>query len=353
MNAYLVLENGKTFMGEFFGKPADVTGEIVFTTGMNGFMETVTDPSHYGQIVLQTFPLIGNSGVISTDLESDAVSVKAYICKYLCQEPSNFRSEGDLDTFFIQKGITGVKGIDTRELTKIIRDHGTICGKITSALPTSADQQETKTYNVQNAIAAVSCKTPSVLGNGTHKIALLDLGVKKSIVDALVERGCQVHIFPHNATVNEIMEIEPDGVLISDGPGNPEAEENKEIVQTIKNLVTMFKVFGIGMGHLLLAMAHGHKVEKLKHGHYGANQPVKDVKTGRLYITNQSHSYTVVMQKNGTFDIEKTSATFVNVNDGTCEGLQYYDLSYSVSFCPATGPKDTQFLFDRFIERLV
>jgi len=340
MNAYLVLENGKTFMGEFFGKVSDIVGEIVFSTGMNGFMEAVTDPSHSGQIVLQTFPLIGNSGIIPTDLESDAVSVSAYIVKYLCQEPSNFRSEGDLDTFFVEKGITGVKGIDTRALTKIIRNHGTMRAKITSHPPTATDQQEAKSHELKDAIAAVSCKMPSVLGSGERKIALLDIGVKKSTVDALLKRDCQVHIFPHSTAAEEILAINPQGILLSSGPEDLKATQ---IIETIKKLTAAnVPIFGIGLGHLLLAMAYGHKVERLKHGHRGANQPVREIETGKLYITNQNHGYIVA---GGT-------PSFVNVNDGTCEGVDYGN-SFSVQFDPASGSQDTLFLFDRFIERMV
>jgi len=346
MTAYLVLENGMTFEGEFFGKPGEVTGEIVFTTGMTGYLETVTDPSFYGQIILQTFPLIGNYGVISADLENDTVSAKAYIIKYLCQEPSNFRSNEALDTFFMSKGIVGLKGIDTRALTKIIRDHGAIKGKITSSPPTELDKEEARNYKILGAIATVSKDAPAVHGDGKYRVALLDLGVKKSTIDALVSRDCQVYTFPHNTTAEEILSINPQGILLSSGPGDPADPANQPIIEALRKLnESSVPMFGICMGHLLLAIANGCKTEKMKHGHRGANQPVKDLATGRVYITAQNHGYIVQL------DNIKDKMSFVNVNDGTCEGLDYGN-SFSVQFRPGEGPKDTEFLYDRFIERV-
>ena len=343
MTAYLVLENGITFEGEFFGKPGEITGEIVFTTGMTGYLETVTDPSFYGQIILQTFPLIGNYGVISADLQKETVSAKAYIVKYLCQEPSNFRSEEALDTFFMSKGITGLKGIDTRALTKIIRESGTVKGKITMNPPSAADIEEARRYEVTGAIAAVSCKERKTHGDGKYRIALLDLGVKQSIVNALVTRDCKVYTFPYNTTANEILDANPHGILLSSGPGNPADPANGPIIVTLRELQSSgIPMFGIDMGHLLLAIANGYKTEKMKLGHRGANQPVKDLSTGRVYITAQNHGYTVLAD----------NASFINVNDGTCEGLDYGS-GFTVQFCPGEGPKDTEFLYDKFVEMAV
>ena len=340
MTAYLILENGITFQGKFFGKPANVTGNVVFATGMNGHMETITDPSNLGQILVQTFPLIGNSGVISADLESKTIHASAYIVKYLCQEPSNFRSEGDLDTFFVSKGVTGVEGIDTRALTKIIRAHGTIRGKITTQPPTQADQDEAMAFTLTNATAAVSAKEKSVHGSGTQRVALLDLGVRQSTINALVAKGCEVHVFPHNATAAEIMAVHPHGVVLSTGPGSPLDPSNAPVIDTIKAL-TNIPIFAIGMGHLLLAMANGLEVAKMNQCHRGANQAVRDCNTGKLYITSQNHGYHVIA----------SNPSFVNVNDNTCEGMDY-GLTYSVQFRPDEGPKDTMFLFDNFVERM-
>jgi len=344
MTAYLVLENGITFQGELFGKPGEVTGEIVFTTGMTGYLETITDPCFHGQIILQTFPLVGNYGVISSDLEKDFVSAKAYIIKYPCQEPSNFRCEEVLDTFFKSKGIVGLKGIDTRALAKILRDNGSMNGKITLEMPTTADQEEARCYRIIDAIAAVSCKETYIVGEGQYRVALMDFGVRQSVVDALVARNCQVHVFPHNATASDIMSIDPHGILLSPGPGNPAEPANANIVETISSLVDEeVPMFGIGIGHLFLAMAHGYKVEKMSIGHRGANQPVKDLVSGRVYITSQNHGYTALMD----------SPAFVNVNDGTCEGINYGN-SFSVQFSPegCGGPSDTAFVFDRFVENM-
>ena len=344
MIAYLVLENGITFQGELFGKPGEVTGEIVFTTGMTGYLETITDPSFHGQIILQTFPLVGNYGVISSDLEKDFVSAKAYIVKYPCQNPSNFRCEEVLDTFFKSKGIVGLKGIDTRALTKILRENGSMNGKITLQMPVTADQEEARNFKIIDAIAAVSCKKPSVVGEGKYRVALMDFGVRQSVIDALVARGCQVHIFPHNVSAQDIMSIEPHGVLLSSGPGNPADPANAQIIETVCTLVEEeVPMFGIGIGHLFLAMAHGYKVEKMKLGHRGANQPVKDLISGRVYITSQNHGYTALMD----------SPSLVNVNDGTCEGINYGN-SFSVQFSPegCGGPSDTSFVFDRFVDNM-
>ena len=344
MTAYLVLENGITFQGELFGRPGEVTGEIVFTTGMTGYLETITDPCYHGQIILQTFPLVGNYGVISSDLEKDFISAKAYIIKYPCQNPSNFRCEEVLDTFFKSKGIVGLKGIDTRALTRILRENGSMNGKITLEPPTTADQEEARRYKIEDAIAAVSCKEPYIAGEGKHRVALMDFGVRQSMIDALVERGCKVHVFPHNATASDIMAIEPHGILLSPGPGNPNDPANANIIEEIAALVDEdVPMFAIGIGHLFLAMAHGYKVQKMKLGHRGANQPVKDLISGRVYITSQNHGYTALMD----------SPSFVNVNDRTCEGINYGH-SFSVQFSPegCGGPSDTAFVFDRFIENM-
>ena len=348
MIAYLVLENGMVFEGQSFGATGDVVGEVVFATGMSGYLETLTDPSYYGQIVVQTFPLIGNYGVIPGDFEYPKVAPKAYIVKYPCQEPSNFRSQGDLDTFLREQNIIGLHGIDTRQLTKVLRNSGTMNGIITTKTPNTLDLKEVKNYKIVNALEAVSqgeklVKLPTE-GATNLKVALLDFGAKKSIEDHLLERGCEVHIFPYNATADEILEINPDGVMLSNGPGDPAAPENSPIIDMLKTLKDKnIPIFGICLGHQLLALASGYKTQKLKFGHRGQNQPVKDLESGRVYITSQNHGYAVV----------DGGKAFVNVNDKTCEGIDY-GLSFSVQFHPEAhgGPLDTTFLFDRFIERM-
>jgi len=361
--AYLILENGTVFKGKFFGAYGEVTGEIVFTTGMTGYLETLTDPSYQGQIVLQTFPLIGNYGIIPEDFESAGVGAKAYIVKIPCAAPSNFRSEKDLDSFLKERGITGICGIDTRALTKIIRKNGVMNGKISPRVPSYFDHEEIKNYKVENPIAAVSAannvsavlqrisarSAPRTTGKPVRRIALLDFGAKRGIANALLARGCEVLIFPHNAKAQEILKINPNGIMLSNGPGDPADPANKVIVDTLCDLIkTGVPIFGICMGHQLLALAYGYKSKKLKFGHRGANQPVKDTLTGNVYITSQNHGYEITADNSS-----QGKFSFVNVNDGSCEGIDY-GVSFSVQFHPEArgGPLDTGFLFDKFMERI-
>jgi len=342
--AYLILENGMTFKGEYFGAQGEITGEIVFTTGMTGYLETLTDQSYYGQIVLQTFPLIGNYGIIPSDFESASIGARAYIVKYPCKTPSNFRSENDLSSFLKERGKIGLCGIDTRALTKIIRENGVMNGKISPAPPTDADFAEIKKYSVTNAVASVSSRNVEKIGGGSRRVALMDFGAKGGIAAALAARDCEVLIFPYNATAQEILEKKPQGIMLGNGPGDPAEPANSGIIETIRAFLQIgIPIFGICLGHQLLALAKGHQTKKLKFGHRGANQPVKEVATGRIYITSQNHGYAVVAD----------NGSFVNVNDGTCEGMDYGD-SFSVQFHPEArgGPLDTSFLFDRFMKRI-
>ena len=342
--AYLILEDGTVFSGKAFGHTGEITGEIVFTTGMTGYLETLTDQSYYGQIVLQTFPLIGNYGIIPSDFESSSVGARAYIVKRPCQDPSNFRSEGTLDTFLKDCGIIGLYGIDTRALTRIIRKNGVMNGKITFAPPTADDQKEARDYSIRNAVADVSSKTVEITKGGSRKVALMDFGAKRGIAEALKDRGYEVWTFPHDTSAEEIIKINPDGIMLSNGPGDPAEPANATIIETIRELMQSgIPIFGICLGHQLLALANGYKTEKLKFGHRGANQPVREVATERVYITSQNHGYAVAAE----------NGSFVNVNDGTCEGLDYGN-AFSVQFHPEArgGPLDTAFLFDRFVERM-
>ena len=363
--AWLTLENGMVFQGEFFGTRGEVTGEIVFTTGMTGYLETLTDPSYYGQMILQTFPLIGNYGVIPSDFESTTACAKAYIVKHPCRNPSNFRSEGDLDAWLKERGIVGLCGIDTRALTKIIRKNGVMNGKITESPPTDDDTlppaqselsvgvptvppaqllNEVSAYSVRDAVAAVSSRSVTKTGSGSRRVALMDFGAKRGIAEALARRDCEVWSFPHDTAAREILQIKPNGVMLSNGPGDPADPANRDIVETIRRLMQSgVPIFGICLGHQLLALANGFQTQKLKFGHRGANQPVKEISTGRVTMTSQNHGYAVAT----------TEGSFVNVNDGTCEGLDYGH-SFSVQFHPEarSGPLDTAFLFDRFMERM-
>jgi len=346
--AYLVLQNGTVMKGHSFGAQGEITGEVVFATGMTGYVETLTDPSYYGQIVLQTFPLIGNYGVIPPDFESANVGARAYIVKTPCQTPSNFRSENNLDNFLKERNIIGLYGIDTRALTRIIRENGVMNGKIKMSAPTDADIAEAKAYSIVNAVAAVSSRSVTKIlpdkSQVKKHVALMDYGAKRGIARALAARGCEVWSFPHDTNAQEILKMKPDGIMLSNGPGDPAEPANNGIIETLRDLQkSNVIIFGICLGHQLLALANGYTTKKLKFGHRGANQPVKDISTGRVYITSQNHGYAVVAD----------NGSFVNVNDGTCEGMDY-GRSFSVQFHPEAcgGPLDTSFLFDRFIERM-
>ncbi len=351
---YLILENGKVFEGESIGAEGEVIGEVVFTTAMTGYLETLTDPSYYGQIVCQTFPLIGNYGVIEEDFESPSSFVKGYIVRDICDTPSNFRSQGKLDDMLKKLGVIGICGIDTRELTKIVRESGVLNGIITDSPTLTADKKkQLDSYVIKDAVASVSCKQKRVMVTAdkpTKKVALLDYGIKRNIIEKLMRRGCEVTVFPHDTFAEEIIKFKPDGIMLSNGPGDP--KENVFEIEQIKKLVDSgIPMFGICIGHQLLALSQGAKTYKLKYGHRGGNQPVKDVSTGRVYVSTQNHGYAV---DNGTVP-KNAKVSFVNVNDGTCEGIDYADSKvFSVQFHPeaCAGPLDTGYLFDRFIENM-
>jgi carbamoyl-phosphate synthase small subunit len=341
------------FEGKFFGAEGEITGEIVFTTGMTGYLETLTDPSYYGQIVLQTFPLIGNYGIIPADFESANVCARAYIVKYPCANPSNFRSEGDLDAFLRERGMIGLCGIDTRALTKIIRENGVMNGKITGTKPAHTPADELKSYKIINPVPQVSTNEKKLYKaeNSKYTVVLYDFGIKENIRRELNKRGCDVWVYPCNSTPEDILKIAPDGIMLSNGPGDP--ADNTEIIANIAALLkTGVPIFGICLGHQLMALASGFRTNKLKYGHRGANQPVKDTQSGKVYITSQNHGYAVV---SNSIDTRIADEWFVNVNDGTCEGILYKNApAYSVQFHPEAcgGPHDTGFLFDRFMNNM-
>jgi len=351
--AYLVLENGMVFEGEYFGAEGEITGEIVFATGMTGYLETLTDQSYHGQIVLQTFPLIGNYGIIPSDFESAAVGPTAYIVKHPCQAPSNFRSEGSLDTFLKRRGVTGLCGIDTRALVKVLRERGVMNGKITGSRPGEEVLEEIRSYRIQNAVGAVSVRERKLYkaGASRYTVALLDFGMKENIKRELLGRGCDVWVFPWSSTPEEVISASPDGIMLSNGPGDP--AENRSVIRNLQALLgTGIPIFGICLGHQLLALANGFETRKLKYGHRGANQPVRDTGSGRVYITSQNHGYAV---QSVSIDRHVAFESFVNVNDGTCEGISYKDIpAFSVQFHPEAcgGPRDTAFLFERFIHSM-
>lgn len=348
VKAYLTLQNGKQFQGYRFGAEGEVLGELVFTTGMTGYIETLTDPSYYGQIVTQTFPLIGNYGMIESDAESKKPWVSAYIVRELCEKPSNFRCEKTLDEYLEEKGIVGLYGIDTRELTKIVREYGVMNAKITDKPLKNTDGL--LKYTVKNAVKSVTCAEPEYLGdkNGL-KVVVWDFGAKDNISKELVKRGCYCIKVPSFYTAEQILALNPDGLMLTNGPGDP--AENVEIIENLKKLAGKLPVFGICLGHQLFALAMGGKTMKMKYGHRGANQPVKNLDTGRVYISSQNHGYEVIASS--LHGVGKLS--YINANDGTCEGFDYPELNaYTVQFHPEAcgGPQDCSFLFDRFINNI-
>ncbi len=348
---YICLENGETFKGFRFGADGDVTGELVFTTGMGGYIETLTDPSYFGQIVMQTFPLIGNYGYIDEDCESRRSFVSAYIVREKCDNPSNFRCEETLDKFLKDNNIIGIYGVDTREITKIIRESGVMNAMICDN-PKNADCDKIKDYRVEKAVENVSAKKPELYPSEEHKynVVLIDYGAKKNIIRELNKRGCNVAVMPYDTKAEDILKLGVDGIMLSNGPGDP--SENTQAVEELKKLIGKVPIFGICLGHQLLALAMGGKTTKLKYGHRGVNQPVKNLKTGRTYISSQNHGYAVVnesVEENGGI------VSYINANDNTCEGVDYPDkMAFSVQFHPeaCSGPHDTRFIFDKFIEMM-
>lgn len=346
MKRYLTLEDGTTFVGEGFGAAADAVGELVFTTGMCGYIETLTDPSYAGQIVMQTFPMIGNYGIIPADFEGKC-AVRGYVVHEWCDTPSNFRAAGDLDAYLKSVGVPGIAGIDTRALTRTLRECGTMNATITDEVP--ADLAAVRAYAVTDAVASVTCAAPTEYpadGETRYRVALLDFGAKRNIIRSLTARGCAVTVFPASTPAADILATAPDGVMLSNGPGDP--AENTAIIAEIGKLLGRVPVFGICLGHQLMALAVGGSTVKLKYGHRGVNQPARDLVSGRTYITSQNHGYAVVGNSLPTGEVR-----FVNANDGTCEGIDYPALrAFSVQFHPeaCAGPHDTAFLFDRFCD---
>jgi len=337
-NAYLILENGAVFKGRWFGYEAEAIGELVFSTSMTGYMETLTNPSYSGQIVLQTFPLIGNYGVIPAEQKSPQVQLKAYIVREWCQEPSNFRSEGDLDTFLQVTQTPGLCGIDTRALTRIIRENGPMNALLThtpeltekqlAILKAYKPRRADKTEEEEFPIFKISGQHSAVPGGQGQSVVVWDFG-DTSIKRDLADCGCNpVTVIKNANSADEILCMSPGGIVLSDGPGNP--ADYKEEIATIKKLCTSsLPIFGIGLGHQLLALARGAKIEKLPLGHRGSNQPVKETATGRVFVTKQSHGFAVTVDS--LPDTAKMS--YVNTLDGSCEGIEYTDIpAFSVQF---------------------
>lgn len=347
MKAQLILENGQRFTGTLFGDIKDIAGEIVFTTGMTGYQETLTDPSFCGQIVTMTFPLIGNYGINLDDNEAKHTHLKAFVVREKCDFPSNFRNEMNLDDFLRDEGVVGLEGVDTRALTRIIRDYGCMKAVIMQGEPTDAEVEKLMA-TLDNSRVIMETTTEEIYTineGGSPHVVFVDMGAKDGILRSLKKRGCRITVVPADVTAAKIEELKPDMVFLSNGPGDP--LDAPGTTDTVKELIGKMPVCGICMGHLILGLALGGVTKKLKFGHHGGNHPVKDIVTGKCFITSQNHNYIVS-------DLpDEVEEMFVNVNDGTCEGIMHKKLPImSVQFHPeaAPGPLDTDWLFDRFLK---
>lgn len=350
MKAKLILENGTVFEGKAFGHLKETVGEVVFNTGMTGYQEVLTDPSYYGQIVTMTYPLIGNYGINLDDLESSSAKVKGFIVREKSDNPNNWRCEFELDEYLKRNRIIGLEGIDTRALTKMIRNNGTMRG-IISVRELTDSQIKSKLDSFNNTYAVKEVTTNEVKdieGEGKH-IAMMDFGMKNNIIRSFKKRGCKMTIFPAYTKADEILACNPDGIFLSNGPGDP--KDLSEVVEEIKKMIGKKPITGICLGHQLLALALGGDTEKLKFGHRGANHPVKDLKNNRVMITSQNHGY-VVKEEGLPKEVE---ITHLNLNDYTVEGMKHEKFGiYSIQFHPEAcpGPHDTDGIFDEFVETM-
>lgn len=353
MKAYLILEDGSVYDGENVGALREAVSEIVFNTSMTGYLEVMTDPSYAGQAVVMTYPLIGNYGICHEDMESDRPWIDGLIVRELSEVASNFRNEDSIQNFLIKNNIPCICGIDTRDLTKRLREHGTMNGFITvdSSFVVEKILQRIKEYSVKGVVKRTSTKEAYSLPGKGKRVVLIDFGAKKNIARQLQKRGCEVIVVPCDTKAKEILKLKPDGIMLSNGPGDP--KENVDIIKEIKKLYdTDIPIFAICLGHQLMALATGANTYKLRYGHRGGNHPVKDLETGRTYISSQNHGYAV---DESTLDKNICVPAFVNVNDGTNEGLRYinkkiFTVQYHPEACP--GPRDSSYLFDKFIKMM-
>ena len=351
MNAFLILEDGHVFEGRSFGAQKEVICEVVFNTSMTGYLEVLTDPSYQGQGVVMTYPLIGNYGVCLEDAESDRPWHSAFIVREISRMSSNFRREEELEEYLKEHDIPGICGVDTRAITKILREDGCMGGMITTNPDYNLDEilPKLKAYRVTDAVKTVTRKEKTHVKGDGPKVALLDLGTKKNIVRSLPKRGCDVTAYPAFTPAADILGDQPDGIMLSNGPGDP--KECTEIIKEIKKLYNSdVPIFAICLGHQLMALATGADTEKMRWGHRGGNHPVKDLATGRVYISSQNHGY-VIKSESIPEDIAEVS--FINVNDRTIEGLNYKNkkirtVQFHPEACP--GPQDTAYLFDEFLD---
>ncbi len=378
-NAYLILEDGTVFCGKSIGSQREVISEVVFNTSMTGYLEVLTDPSYAGQALVMTYPLIGNYGISIEDMESSRAWPDAFIVRELSRIPSNFRSEDTIQNFLQRYDIPGISGIDTRALTILLREKGTMNGLITTNEYSKAQIEDLlpkiRAYTTGKVVEKVTCAKkyeftdsgdtvpqPSTVGvrnelseemqrelySRHFRVALLDFGAKRNIARSLVRRGCRVTVYPAHTSAEEILNDRPDGIMLSNGPGDP--KECTQIIEEVRKLYDSdVPIFAICLGHQLMALATGGDTYKMKYGHRGGNHPVKDLKTGRVYISSQNHGYVVDVEH---IDPSLASPAFSNVNDGTNEGLVYLNKNiFTVQFHPEAcpGPQDSGYLFDRFL----
>ena len=351
MTGYLILENGEVFEGERIGAHKDVICEVVFNTSMAGYLEIFTDPSYAGQGVVLTYPLIGNYGAITKDKESRKAWVEAVFLHELAPVESNFRSEMNLNEYLLENDIPGLQGINTRKLTKILRKSGTMKGMLTDNI----DKKEEMIQSLKNKtlekelVKKVTTDKIETLGEGNLKVALFNFGSKRNIIHSLMKRNCEVTIFPADTKAEEIIKGDFDGIILSNGPGDP--SDCKEAIEEIKKLYkTNIPILGICLGHQLMGLATGSKTAKLRYGHRGPNQPVKDLKADRVYITSQNHGYYIEAE---SVSPEIAEVSHINLNDNTVEGLRYigkdiFTVQFHPEACP--GPEDTAYLFDEFVK---
>ncbi len=351
MKSVLVLEDGTYFPGMGFGAKGEVIGEVVFNTCMTGYQEIITDPSYNGLIVTMTYPLIGNYGFNTEDNESCRTHVEGFIVKELCDHPNNWRCSISADEYFRMNNIVGLKGIDTRALTQHLRSNGSMFGIISTEcgnVDILLDRLKTRIREPRDLVMEVTAREPIHIKGQGKKVALLDLGVKNKIIKYLEKYNCDIHILPASSTYEDIMAQSPDGLLISNGPGDPEALENQR--HLIRKLIGKMPILGVCLGHLLLGLALGGTVHKLKYGHHGANHPVRDFTTGRCYITSQSHNYALAPKISDDVDITQT-----NVNDSTVEAFRHKKLPvFGVQYIPeaAAESEDSGNIFDEFIKMM-
>ena len=350
----IVLENGREFYGYGFGADREAINEIVFNTSMVGYQEIMSDPSYTDQMVVMTYPLIGNYGMADEDYETKTPTIGGMIVREYNDSPSNFRYTKTLNEVFEEHDIPAIWGVDTRALTRIIRDEGTQKVLITDvATPRDEALRKLGEYVMpRDMVSRVSCKKRwmSRVPNHKYDVVAVDCGIKYNIIRLLNRVGCNVTVMPYNSTVEEIMAFHPDGLVLSNGPGNP--EDVTPVIELVKQLRGRLPIFGICMGHQLISLAYGARTFKMKFGHRGANQPVTDFALERTFITSQNHGYAVL---GDTLPAGTGRVSHVNANDKTCEGIRYHKINaFTVQFHPEAcpGPQDSAYLFDRFISMM-